>query len=817
MVIKKKNITTILILISIFFGLTGIINTSEAHILVIGDSLSDTPSFYDEAKQIAFDLKQRGYQVLELYRSNATSENILKGMYDADAVIYVGHGAYQAGNYNNNGGSASPPFALVGSDNYIWGIGDKMNEGWNGNLFYAPFKPTIPVILFHVCFSTGWVETKQVDNPIETIYNFARMFTGVKANYYATAWNGAEIVNDFLDGAVNFQDANNQNYEKITKSTIYKGVQVWKNDNGYSAFVGDWNGTFPMVSQTTAYNEAAADAWYHSVNRLRDELICNFFVNDSLHYINQPVSFTEGSYDFGGQILSYFWDFGDAKNLTDNTVVNPTHIYTLPGNYMVKHVVTDSLNRTFQFNQTITVLTLLYVNSNSGNDSWDGSSPTWIGGTIGPMKTISSAINALTTYGTINVAPGTYTENLNINTKLNLMGNDSKNTILKANNAQNAVVTINNSGSGSIIEGFNITGGASGVNLSRADNCTIQDNAINGNSIGVVVQGDNNSISFNNISNNVQGVYIGNNAQNDVIGNNITFSGSDGVYCDAGSDNFIEYNTISNGTRGITAKNSKNLDIEENKIANNTQDGINFDNTTNSTVKNNEITGKSQNGIKLQNSRNNNINYNSIQNNAQNNSGSGISLNNSSGNIINSNLITGNYDGVILQNNSNQNTITNNTLSAQNILINTSGSSGNTINNNQIFFTINQITTAAKFVNFYIETNYQLPASVNINEYSLNMAQFLELLMTAALQLNSGNSNLIQLKAFNNPSNPIDDIWAGNIVKTEYLRIANDLKIYMDSTGKTPDYQYQTSLGTHLGFQNLVYMYSLILYVNKVA
>ncbi len=33
----------------------------------------------------------------------------------------------------------------------------------------------------------------------------------------------------------------------------------------------------------------------------------------------------------------------------------------------------------------------------------------------------------------------------------------------------------------------------------------------------------------------------------------------------------------------------------------------------------------------------------------------------------------------------------------------------------------------------------------------------------------------------------------------------------MDTTGKTPDYAYQTSLGTCLGFQNLVYMYSKIL------
>ena len=139
-----------------------------------------------------------------------------------------------------------------------------MREGWNSNLFTVPFKPGIPVFLLHACFSTGWVENFQVSNPIETIYNFAQMFNGAGANYYATAWNGAEIIYDFLNGASNFQDANNQNYEKIVTSTFYNGVQVWRNNNGYAAFVGDWNGKFPSVSQTTAYDESTADAWYHS-------------------------------------------------------------------------------------------------------------------------------------------------------------------------------------------------------------------------------------------------------------------------------------------------------------------------------------------------------------------------------------------------------------------------------------------------------------------------------------------------------------------------------------------------------------------------
>lgn len=96
---------------------------SEAHILIVADSLSDSSCMYDEAKKVATTLKNRGYQVVELYKGNATVKNILKGMYGADAVIYAGHGGYMSGNYDCRGGYASPPFSLVASDGYIWGAG----------------------------------------------------------------------------------------------------------------------------------------------------------------------------------------------------------------------------------------------------------------------------------------------------------------------------------------------------------------------------------------------------------------------------------------------------------------------------------------------------------------------------------------------------------------------------------------------------------------------------------------------------------------------------------------------------------------------
>lgn len=344
-----------------FFCILSFISTSEAHILIIGDSLSDYPQTLQETQSIAHELKLRGYNVLELYQNSATTKNILKGMYDADAIIYAGHGGYQYGNYNNNGGAATAPFSLVGapassgdSSNFIWGIGGQMREGWTGNLFEAPFKANIPVFLLHACFSTGWVEDKEVSNPVETIYNFSRMFTSAGANYYATAWNGAEIIYDFLAGAQNFQEVNQQNYETLTYSTTYNGVEIWKNQHGYAAFVGDWLGTFPSASQTTVYDDAAAESWYNG-NRIREDLRCAFTISPGPYYTQQPLTFTEGSYSMAGNITSYFWNFGDGNTYQANTTSNPLHSYTQSGNYVVFHSVTSDQNLSSQNSQIISV------------------------------------------------------------------------------------------------------------------------------------------------------------------------------------------------------------------------------------------------------------------------------------------------------------------------------------------------------------------------------------------------------------------------------------------------------------------------------
>ena len=749
MINRQVNLKMVFLSLALFFTLTGSMGLSEAHILIIGNSTGDFPLSYQETSQLAADLRANGYSVLDYYGENATTENILKGMYGADAVIYDGHGAYKLGNYDGAGGTANPPFALIGADGYIWGVENDTDGNWymqegNGSLFTAPFRLGIPVFLLHTCFSTGWVGENQVANPIETIYNFAQMFDGTDANYYATAWNGAEIIYDFLNGASNFQDANNQNTEKIVTSTLYNGVEVWRNDNGYAAFVGDWNGVFPSVSETSAYDEAAADAWYNSDRQL---------------------------------------------------------------------------------------ITQLFVDANIGNDSWDGTSPVFLGGTTGPMKTITTTINTLNPWGTIYVASGIYNENLVINKEINLIGS-GVNTIINPLNAQNPLINITSEGSGSVIIGFilNGTSSSSAVAISGASSCTIANNNITGNQVGVLVAGNNNVVYSNQISDSKDGVYLGNETEDNIVfGNQINNSTSSGVYCEGGNNHYINNNTVTQSSSGITVNNSKNVNVGSNQVTSNTKTGVTIKNSNNTTITDNNISSNQNgveigensnyntvsdntisenqnNGINIDNSQNNQISHNTVQNNVQN----GINLNNSSeNNINNGNNINGSDVGINIENNSNSNIINGNTIQAATTSLNIAGSTGNIISDNEVTFSINEIITAANMVKASIETSKTLPSSILIGFVPVNMAQFLHLAVQATIQLNNNENTLILMKNDKVPGASEESLTSGGFSLANYVDFAGRINDYMNDNLQAPPYGY-ISLG-QIGYQSQVYLFSRIL------
>ena len=131
-------------------------------------------------------------------------------------------------------------------------------------------------------------------------------------------------------------------------------------------------------------------------------------------------------------------------------------------------------------------------------------------------------------------------------------------------------------------------------------------------------------------------------------------------------------------------------------------------------------------------------------------------------------------------------------------------------NTNTSFFTVKQLEDAAKTVQNYVETNHQLPGSVNIFGTNVNMSQFLQMAAAAVLNIDDSLYTSIAIKNFETASNPSETIKKQEkIDQSDYLNMARNVIIYMNSNGRAPDYQ-TTSMG-NIGYESLVYMYSQIL------
>ncbi|MFW9874838.1 MAG: nitrous oxide reductase family maturation protein NosD, partial [Candidatus Thorarchaeota archaeon] len=229
-------------------------------------------------------------------------------------------------------------------------------------------------------------------------------------------------------------------------------------------------------------------------------------------------------------------------------------------------------------------------------------------------------------------------------------------------NASNGWITQNNisyNDLGILVEGENITISANIISkniwgIGVGWSSYISENNISKNMIGII--GGGGVISLNNINNNIIGIYKPEySSYSTIIENTINNNEKAGILLETSFNNIISKNEVSNNKLHgiwITMRTywwdpdpypfpGYNL-ITENSIKNNSY-GINLNYTTDNSIFNNTVNNNEVSGVELHISYSNTISYNNLTGNYH-----GIKCNESRLNQINENMISNNYYGVSL-------------------------------------------------------------------------------------------------------------------------------------------------------------------------
>ncbi|BAW30712.1 MAG TPA: pseudomurein-binding repeat-containing protein [Methanothermobacter sp.] len=121
----------------------------------------------------------------------------------------------------------------------------------------------------------------------------------------------------------------------------------------------------------------------------------------------------------------------------------------------------------------------------------------------------------------------------------------------------------------------------------------------------------------------------------------------------------------------------------------------------------------------------------------------------------------------------------------------------------------NEISVASKVIEDYTSSNGKIPTGIILNNKSISMDTYLYGAATTTINLNTNKKTNITIKDYNPPTNPPSNTATGKLTKTTYLQVAQNIKKYMETNGRSPSYA-TTTIGK-INYPSLIYTYAKII------
>ena len=121
----------------------------------------------------------------------------------------------------------------------------------------------------------------------------------------------------------------------------------------------------------------------------------------------------------------------------------------------------------------------------------------------------------------------------------------------------------------------------------------------------------------------------------------------------------------------------------------------------------------------------------------------------------------------------------------------------------------NEISVASKLIENYGSSNGKIPNGIVLNNKSITLDDYLYAATTTTIKLNNNQKTSVTTNNYKPPISSLNSTATGTLTRTEYLQVAQNIKKYMETYQRSPNYA-TTTIG-RVNYQSLIYAYARII------